>query len=149
MGEKKTSPPSKLLKKKCHCGHLLKVFSIIGAPYLPEWNTLPIIKKETSADGMTILPGRVTSDLLWGAAFVSTCESCGNISAWYLTSEEIDYLLSGQKEDGYGVAWVYNPDYIKNFYNKPELKYIFQKILGAAEEVEKARLNFEGKNEKK
>ena len=133
MEEAKMPPPAKLLKKKCHCGEQLKFFSLIGVPQIPEWVGLGVYMKELEIKSVRIMPAMPITHHLIGMAFVSTCKECGNITAWDLEIEEVEYLLSDGKEDGYGIAWVYNSEALKEQFKDFPYNPIKESILKVLE----------------
>lgn len=136
MSDEKKRPPERLLRKKCHCGEQLKFFAVMGVPYLPEWLALGIYKSEIEKDLVTIMPGVTNTNLMHAIVFAATCKECGNFSAWNMNKEEHDYLLSNEKEDGYGVAWINNPSFIKEeFAGFPYLS-VSGNLLRIAETIE-------------
>jgi len=133
--------PEKLLKKKCHCGKQLKFFSIIGVPFLPEGFSLAVYLKELELDKLVATPGFLSTNLIFSMAFAATCEECGNITAWRLSIEEIAYLVSDDRSDGYGIAWVYNQDTMKEQFEDFPLEYVKDNMQRIAVLAENKKLN--------
>lgn len=150
MSENIASPPERLLKKKCLCGSSLKLFSIVGLPFMPEWITVEMFKFSITNEIPKFYPGIQAQALICGIAFTATCDECGAITAWDLSLDELDYLLSNNKEPGYGVAWVYNPEKLKEIYDTDTLRGYGQRIIEIAKIVDDQRLKSErSRNEKK
>jgi len=145
---KTAPPPEKLLKKKCPCGQQLTIFSIVGLPFLPEWMAVKLYTMALELDRPKFMPGMDSEELFMGIAFTATCTNCGNITAWSLDKDELDYLTSDQRDSSYGIAWLYNPDFLKRHFASENAKSIFGKVIATAEIVEKGRLGFEAKGKK-
>lgn len=143
MSETISSPPERLLKKKCPCGTMLKMFAIVGLPYMPEWLTVEMLKFSIKQEIPRYYPGIQVQAMLCGIAFTATCNECGGITAWDLGLEELDYLLSDDKEPGYGIAWIYNPTKLKEVYDTDMLRVYGKRIIDIAQVIDDQRLQSE------
>lgn len=131
-------PPESLLKKNCHCGESLKFFVLVGVPYIPEGIGLQAYINESEKDILRAFPGALLNDMICGLAFTSTCVSCGNITAWQLTTEETLYLLDAERDKSYGVGWIYNTKSLEDQFKEFPDKSFADKIVGISKRLDAA-----------
>lgn len=132
------NPPDRLLKKKCNCGNQLKLFSLVGINYVPEAVGTSVYTEQANRGILRVFPGSFSQRLLMGTAFISECTECGSITAWTLAPDEIRYLMSNEKEPGYGVGWIYNPENLKKQLEGFPDKSFADAVIRLAEEVDRA-----------
>lgn len=120
-------PKAKLLRKKCNCGEQCKKF-ILAATYLPhEPRGIPFYENLAKIGRPSFIPaGKISQYEVFRLYFTSECGSCGMITSWLLTPDEINLIVSDDslRSEGFGIQIVYRKEFFKEIVDKTDIRLI-------------------------